>query len=149
MSTCGIVQACSRPAGHRGHCGGFRKLPDRSSELTPRELLVVRLMARGLPWKAMLRGEFEGRTVGSFGLGFKPLPEEVRRQYTTTLDTTGFTPPAAYDARDRYAADPACVAYSVLDQGGCGSRHGMYVPSSAQRHGSARAVKRGRGHTNA
>ena len=76
---------------------------------------------QGLPWKAMLRGELEGRTVGSFGMGFKPLPEEVRKQYTTTLDTTGFTPPVAYDARDRYAADPGCVAYGVLDQGACGS----------------------------
>ena len=35
---------------------------------------------QGLPWKAMLKGEFEGRTVGSFGTGLKHLPEEVRRR---------------------------------------------------------------------
>jgi cathepsin B len=82
---------------------------------------VSAINKQGLPWKAMLKGELEGRTVGSFGMGFKPLPEEVRRQYVTSLDTTGFTPPAAYDARDRYASDPACAAYAVLDQGSCGS----------------------------
>jgi cathepsin B len=78
----------------------------------------------------MLKSEFEGRKVGSFGMGYKPLPEEVRKQYMTTLDATGFTPPAAYDARDRYAADPSCVAYNVLDQGSCGSCYAFAAATS-------------------
>ena len=40
---------------------------------------------QGLPWKAMLKGEFEGRTVGSFGTGLKHLPEEVRRRRNRSI----------------------------------------------------------------
>ncbi len=38
---------------------------------------VKAINKQGLPWKAKLKDEFEGRTVGSFGAGLKPLPEEV------------------------------------------------------------------------
>ena len=69
----------------------------------------------------MLRDGLEGRTVGSFGMGFRPLPEEERRRYAVSLSTAGFTPPAVYDARDVYAGQPPCVAYHVADQGACGS----------------------------
>jgi len=89
---------------------------------------VTAINKQGLPWKAMLKGEFEGRTVGSFGTGLKHLPEEVRKQYIVSLDTAGFVPPVAYDARDVLANQPSCTAFSVADQGACGS---CYAFSSA------------------
>jgi cathepsin B len=103
----------------------------RAASLTASRSACVRAINKqGLPWKAMLRAELEGRTVGSFGMGYKPLPEEVRRQYVTTLDTTGFTPPVYYDARDRYASAPSCVAYNVLSQGKCGSCYAFAAATS-------------------
>ena len=78
----------------------------------------------------MLRDELEGRTVGSFGMGLKPLPEEVRRQYAVSLSTADFAPPDAYDARDVYAGQPSCVAFQVANQGACGSCYAFAAATS-------------------
>jgi hypothetical protein len=42
---------------------------------------VSEINKQNLPWRAALRAPLEGRTLGSFGTGFKPLPEAVRRQH--------------------------------------------------------------------
>ena len=40
----------------------------------------------------------------------------MRKQYIVSLDTAGFVPPVAYDARDVLANQPSCTAFSVADQ---------------------------------
>ena len=81
---------------------------------------VSQINKQKLPWKAMLREEFVGKKIKDFGLGDIPLTPEVRKAFYVELDTTSFTPPPAYDARDIYAVQTPCQAYNVLDQGGCG-----------------------------
>lgn len=52
-------------------------------------------------------------------LGFKPLSAHERAQHTMKLDTTGFTPPATYDAR---VASKAQIKGSVFRMEGSGLR---------------------------
>lgn len=48
---CGVILACGRPALHRGHHGGFRRVPaGDSSQLTAGELAVITAIASGLTW---------------------------------------------------------------------------------------------------
>lgn len=82
---------------------------------------VTAINKQGLPWTAKLHEGNEGRRLDSFGLGFKPLPDEEMEAYKTTLAVTGFTPPSDYDARDIYQDQTPCQAYKVLNQGPCGS----------------------------
>ncbi len=48
--TCDAVQSCGRNEGHRGHHGGFHSL-DRSDQLRPREVEVIRRFALGHTWE--------------------------------------------------------------------------------------------------
>lgn len=48
---CGIVASCSRPAGHRGQHGGYRRLV-RDVDLTPQQLRVLAAWARAGSLKA-------------------------------------------------------------------------------------------------
>lgn len=48
---CGIVASCSRPAGHRGQHGGYRRLV-RDVALTRQQLLVLAAWARAGSLKA-------------------------------------------------------------------------------------------------
>ena len=68
--------------------------------------------------------------VADFGMGDVPLSAEERRAFYVELDTTGFAPPDAYDARDVYAAQQPCKAFSVLNQGGCGSCYAFSAASA-------------------
>ena len=81
-----------------------------------------------LGWTAVLKQEHEGRRVKDFGMGDVPLSEEERKAFYVELDTTDFTPPDAYDARDIDAGQVPCKAFNPLDQGSCGS---CYAFSSA------------------
>ena len=47
----------------------------------------------------MLNEKFEGRTVRSFGTGYRRMSPEELRPYTMMLDTTGFKPPAGAGPR--------------------------------------------------
>jgi C1A family cysteine protease len=88
----------------------------------------------------MLKEKLEGRTVRSFGMGYRRMSPEERRSYTTMLDTAGFTPPEAFDARDVVANQTACKAFAALNQGSCGS---CYAFSAATAF-SARMCRLGR-----
>lgn len=101
-----------------------------ADQLAVSQTAVSAINKQNLPWREALRAPLEGRTLGSFGTGFKPLPEAVRRQYVVSLSTAGFTPPAVYDARDVYASQPPCVAYNVVNQGACGSCYAFAAASA-------------------
>ena len=85
---------------------------------------------QNLPWTASLRAEHEGKKVKDFGLGDVALSAEERKAFYVELDTTDFTPPAAYDARDIYAGQVPCKAYQALNQGSCGSCYAFAAASA-------------------
>jgi cathepsin B len=94
---------------------------------------VYEINRQNLPWKAVLRPEIEGRTAGSFGLGYRPPSTAVRLALQKQINISGFDPPPAYDARDVYAGQPSCRAFEVQDQGSCGS---CYAFASAAAFGA-------------
>ena len=78
----------------------------------------------------MLRAEHEGKKIKDFGLGDVKLSESERKAFYVELDTTDFTPPPAYDARDIYAGQTPCKAFNVLNQGSCGSCYAFSAASA-------------------
>ncbi len=64
-----------------------------------------------LPWTASLRAVHKGKKVKDFGLRDVALSAEQRKAFYVELDTTDFTLPVAYDARDIYAGQTPCKAY--------------------------------------
>jgi cathepsin B len=82
---------------------------------------VEEINKQNLPWKAVLKQEYEGKRHRDFVRGLTHLPDGVMKQYHMQLDTTDFVPPEAYDERDVYAGQTPCKAFEVMNQGGCGS----------------------------
>jgi hypothetical protein len=67
-----------------------------------------------LTWKARA---LHGRVQGEFKTGYKPMKLSEKQLLSTKLDTSGFNPPAAFDARDLVEGqDHRCKAYDILDQ---------------------------------
>ena len=85
---------------------------------------------QNLGWTSQLKAEHEGMRVKDFGMGDIALSEEERKAFYVELDTTDFTPPNAYDARDIYAGQVPCKAFDVLNQGGCGSCYAFSAASA-------------------
>ena len=85
---------------------------------------------QNLGWTSQLKAEHEGMRVKDFGMGDVPLSEEERKAFYVELDTTDFTPPTAYDARDIYAGQVPCKAFNVLDQGPCGACYAFAAASA-------------------
>ena len=90
---------------------------------------VDEINSMGLSWKAGISPEIFGRAIEEFGMGHVPPPTSRQTQLTQPRRIATDIP-VAYDARDAYPGQIQCKAFTVMDQGGCGSCYAFAASAS-------------------
>jgi cathepsin B len=92
--------------------------------------MVNSLNAQQLTWKAELHPSMEQKTKDQIYTGLIPLTKDEMDATMIKLDTDGFVPPDAFDARDHAPDKLPCRAFNALDQGPCGSCYATAAASA-------------------